>query len=47
MQFIMKLSLFTENLKIVIDIINMLLTNQYQTYVLDLKQEKMRLSHRF
>ena len=25
----------------------MLLTNQYQTYVLDLKQEKMRLSHRF
>ena len=36
-----------EDLKTVVDFIDMLLMNQRETYLLDLKQIKVRLSHRF
>ena len=36
-----------EDLKTVIDSIDMLLMNQRETYLLNLKQVKVRLSHRF
>ena len=46
-RFFQILTLDLENFKIVVNFINLLLINQHQLYFLDLKQKKVRLSHRF
>ena len=41
------MTLDLEDLKTVVDFIDLLLINQHQSYFLNLKKKKVRLSHRF